>query len=85
MAEAVYLLCALTSLGCAAALLKTYLLRRTHVVLWSCFCFGLLALSNVLLVVDLIVLPRVDLSLSRAAVGAAAIVSLLIGLIWEVE
>ena len=85
MAEAVYLLCALTSLGCAAALLRTYVLRRSRVLLWSSACFIGLAATNVLLFIDLVVFPGTDLSLPRAALGAAAVLALVVGLIWDVE
>jgi hypothetical protein len=86
MAEAVYMLCALTSAGCAAALLRTYSRRRTPVLLWSSICFAGLAANNALLFVDLVVFPMVvDLSMLRAAIAAAATVTLVVGLIWNVE
>jgi uncharacterized protein DUF5985 len=85
VAEAVYLLCALMSLGCAGALLRTYTLRRTRVLLWSSACFIGLAATNVLLFIDLVVFPMVDLSLFRAGLGAAAVLALVVGLIWDVE
>jgi hypothetical protein len=85
MAEAVYLLCMLTSAGCALALLRTYVRRRTRILLWSSLCFGGLAVNNALLVIDLVVLPVVDLSIFRAAIAAASVVVLVIGLVWDVE
>lgn len=85
MAEAVYLLCALTSAGCAAALLRTYLRRRSAILLWSSLCFVGLALNNALLFVDLVALPAVDLSLARSTIGALAVVVLVVGLAWNVE
>ena len=54
MATVVYLLCALTSLGCALLLLAAYRRERARLLLWSCVCFGWLALNNALLVVDLV-------------------------------
>lgn len=85
MAEGVYLLCALTSLGCAVALLRTYLRRGTRVLLWSSLCFVGLAGNNAILFVDLVLLPSVDFSLIRATLGAGAILVLVVGLIWDVE
>jgi hydrogenase/urease accessory protein HupE len=85
MAEAVYLLCSLTSLWCAIALLRAYVRRRTRVLLWSSLCFIGLAMNNAILFVDLVVLPSVDLSLVRASLGAGAILMLVVGLIWDVE
>jgi len=85
VAEGVYLLCALMSAGCAVALLRTYITRRTRLLLWSSLGFIGLAVNNAILFVDLVVLPTVDLSFARAAVGAAATMVLVIGLIWDIE
>jgi hypothetical protein len=85
MAEAVYVLCAVTSLACAGMLLRTYLRRGTRVLLWSSLCFVGLAANNAILFVDLVVLPRVDLSAPRAVCGAAAVLVLVVGLIWDLE
>ena len=83
MPEAVYLLCAGTSLACAILLLRGYLRQRTRLLLWSSVCFVLLALNNVLLFVDLIVVPTVDLSVWRSITPLAGVGVLLFGLIWE--
>lgn len=86
MAEAVYLLCAVTSVLCAALLLRGYLRSRTPLLFWSCLCFGGLAANNVLLFVDLVVMPEYpDLSLPRAIVGVASVAVLLVGLVWEAK
>ncbi len=89
MAEIIYLLCAATSAGCAALLLRQYLRVRTRryggLLLWSSLCFTGLAIANAVLVLDLIVFPAIDLSLLRAAVSAGSIAALVIGLIWELE
>ncbi len=84
MAEAVYLLCAATSVACAALLLRAFLLQRTRLLLWSSLCFALLALNNLLLFIDLIIIPDgIDLSIERSLVALAGIALLLFGLIWE--
>lgn len=84
--EGVYLLCALTSAGCAFALLRMYRRRRTAILLWSSLCFVGLSVNNALLFLDLVVLPtEVDLALIRAAVGAASMLVLIVGLVWHVE
>jgi len=83
IAEAVYLLCALTSLTAATLLLRYYRERRTTLLLWSVFAFAGLALNNALLYVDLVMFAGVDLSLYRAAVGAVAMLALVCGLVWE--
>ena len=83
MAETVYILCAVTSLACAGLLVRGYSRSRSRLLLWSSLCFAGLALNNVLLVVDLSLLPDVDLSLARDLSGLAAVLVLLFGLIWE--
>ena len=83
MAEAVYVLCALTSLACAVLLLKGYWETRTRLLFWSSLCFVGLTLNNALLLIDLIVVPDVDLSVVRGALALASMMLLLFGLIWE--
>jgi hypothetical protein len=85
MAEAVYLLCALTSAGCAALLLRSYLRNRTRLLVWSSLCFVGLALNNAILFVDRVIVPGTDLTLLRNATALAALLLLLFGLIWDSE
>jgi hypothetical protein len=83
MASAVYALCALTSVLCAALLGRAYARTRTRLLLWSTLCFVGLALTNVLMFIDLVLLPDVDLRLFRAATALVALLLLVIGLVWE--
>jgi hypothetical protein len=83
MAEAVYLLCAVTSIVCAALLFRGYRAHRTRLLFWSSLCFMGLALNNVLLFVDLVMVPDVDMRLWRGALALVAMMLLLIGLIME--
>ena len=83
MAAMVYILGALTSLACAVLLLRGYSRGRKRLLLWSGLCFAGLALSNLLIFIDLIVLPGRDLYLWRLATTGVAMALLLYGLIWE--
>lgn len=83
MAEAVYLLCALTSIVCAALLIRSYRTQPTRLVLWSMLCFVGLAINNILMFVDLIIIPDIDLALVRSGTALVAFLLLLIGLLWE--
>lgn len=84
MAPAVYVLCAVTSILCAALLLRAWARGRTRLLLWTSLCFVALALNNLLLVVDMVLLPAaVDLAIWRTSVAALAGCVLLVGLIWE--
>jgi hypothetical protein len=83
MATLVYALCALTSLACAVLLLRGYARNRVRLLLWSGLCFAGLALNNVILLVDMRVVPDIDLSVWRTLPALAGIVILLYGLVWE--
>jgi hypothetical protein len=83
MAETVYFLCALTSMACAVMLLRGFLGTRARLLMWSSLCFAGLALNNVLLFLDLVIVPEMDLSLLRSGVALAAMIVLLFGLVWD--
>ena len=86
MASVVYLLCALTAIVCAWLLMQAYFARgRYRLLLWSGLCFVGLAATNLLLVVDKLMLPAIDLSLARTAVALIAMAVLLYGLVMDAE
>jgi len=86
MAEAVYILCALTSLACAVLLWRAYgRSGGTRFLLWSCVCFAMLAVNNVLLFVDKVILPQTDLTIWRSAAALVGLLLLNFGLIWDAE
>ena len=85
MGPAVYLLGALTSLLCTVLLFRSYSFERKRLLLWSALCFGGLTLSNVLIFVDLVLLPQVNLYPLRLAIAAIAVLLLVYGLIFESE
>jgi hypothetical protein len=83
MAPFVYALCALTSVGCAILLFRHYGVTRGRLLLWSAGCFFCYALTNILLFVDLVLVPNIDLSLIRNGITLVGVVMLLTALIWE--
>ena len=84
MAEIVYILCAVTSAACAFLLIRGYLNSRSRVLLWSSVCFGGLAVTNSLLVVDLVMLPtQIDLAVLRASITLGSMLVLVFGLVWD--
>ena len=83
MPELVYVLCALTSVLCAGLLLRSYRRNRSKLLLWSTLCFVGLAINNILLFVDIVLVPDVDLRLLRTGAAFVAFTTLTIGLIWE--
>jgi hypothetical protein len=85
MAPAVYILGFLTTLACGILLLRGYSRARKRLLLWSGLCFLGLAASNLLVFLDLVMLPNVDLYLWRLSTAAIAMMLLMYGLIWEGE
>lgn len=86
LAPAVYLLCFFTSTICAVMLGRSFHRTRAKLLFWSAVCFGLFAVNNLLLVLDLVVFPSsVDLALPRGLVSLAAVATLLFGFIWDAE
>jgi hypothetical protein len=83
MPELVYILCALTSLFCAILLWRSYRRNRTRLLMWSTLCFVGLVVNNVLLVIDLMIVPHIDLALVRIGTALISLLLLLFGMIWE--
>lgn len=83
MAEAVYVMCALTSALCAWRLAVGYRRSGVRLLFWSCVCFVGLALNNALLFVDMVVVPRTDMALLRTAPAVLGFAALLFGLVWD--
>ena len=78
--QTVYALCALTSLVCMALLMRHYARTKRPLLFWSGLGFLLIALANIILFVDLVLLPRTDLSIMRNLITLAGAVVLLYGL-----
>jgi hypothetical protein len=85
MAEGVYALCALTSIVCVVLLFRGYRASRTRLLFWSSLCFAGLAVNNLLLLLDRVIVPQVDLSLWRGGTALIALIVLLYGLTQEVR
>lgn len=85
MAQTIYVLCTLTSLACAWMLLSSYRRNGVRLLFWSGLCFIGLSINNVLLVLDKLVFPQVDLLPLRLISALVALLLLLFGLIHESE
>jgi hypothetical protein len=81
--KAIFALCALTALACAALLLRGYLRTRFRLLLWSGLCFVGLTANNVLLLLDKLVFTQVDLSTWRLLLGLVSVLLLVGGLVLE--
>ena len=91
MAAIVYILCALTSLACAVMLWRGFAQSRARFLMWSSLCFAALAINNILLFVDKLVLPDVDsfagisFPIWRSVAALIGLALLIYGLIWDAE
>jgi len=52
-------------------------------LLWCGLCFLILFIENVVLFVDLVIVPNVDLLLLRRSLSLVAVLVLLFGLVWD--
>ena len=76
----------MTSIGCALLLLRGFRQSRMRLLFWASVCFACLALNNLMLFVDLVVLPAVELpllSVTRSLVALAGVMVLIYGLVWD--
>jgi hypothetical protein len=85
MTDLVYVLCALASLACAGLLWRAWRASGAPLLFWSTACFAGLVLNNLLLVVDLVLLPALDLAIMRSTIALASLSLLIYGLVWDVE
>jgi hypothetical protein len=81
LAAAVYSLCFLTSSACAYLLARNYMRTRARLLLWSALCFSFLALNNLAVIIDLVIIPDVSFSIARVGLSLIAVSLLLFGLV----
>ncbi len=81
----VYLLCCLTSFAAMLLLLRNYLLNGSPLLLWSAIAFIALAVNNLALFADIVLLPAINLLWLREISNLVAVCVLLYGFIWEVD
>ena len=85
IATVVYCLCFATSAGCGGLLVRSYFRTRATLLLWTAACFVLLAVNSFLVVVDLVLLPNVDLQILRLTTTLVAVATLIYGFVWEID
>lgn len=81
----VYTLCFVTSSACCILLARSYARTRFRLLLWSSLCFLFLGLNNLVVIVDLLLIPEFSFQLPRVLLSLAGVSLLLFGLIWEAE
>jgi len=83
LATLIYALCALTSVTCALLLARGFAHTGARLLLWGALCFIGLGANNVLLFVDLGLVPEIDLAVWRSLPALAGLATLIFGLVWE--
>lgn len=78
-------LAVLGSLACMVLLLRGYGQSGVRLLLWSGLCFVFLSVNNVLLFLDLVVFPELDLRPYRLTASLVGVSFLLYGFIMEAE
>jgi uncharacterized membrane protein YdjX (TVP38/TMEM64 family) len=81
----VYLLSFLTSALCSFLLARSYVRTRTRLLLWSASCFLFLAFNNLVVIVDMLLIPQNNFSVLRVALSLVGVSLLLFGLVWDGE
>jgi hypothetical protein len=81
----VFFLCMIASLACMVLLIRGWRQSRTTLLLWSSLCFVGLALNNLFVFLDLVLLPEIYLFPMRQISSLAAVTVLLYGFIWEAD
>jgi len=80
----IYLLCAASALACGVLVLRGFRRSGVRLLLWCGLFFLSLALENIILFIDLILVPEMDLFLLRTSVALIGVTLLLVGLVWDV-
>ena len=83
MAEAVYVLCFLTSAAVAFLLLRAWARMRRRILLWSGLGFIFLCLNNLMHVIDLVIVPAYDLAMIRHLLALIGAILLVFGMVWD--
>lgn len=83
MAETVFVVCALASMLCAGLLWRSYRRERGALLFWSSVCFIWLAANNVVLFVDRVIAPDIDLAVWRGLTALVGLGAFVYGLVWE--
>jgi hypothetical protein len=79
----VYILCMITSLASSLLLFRALRHNASRLLFWSALCFLGMAINNLMLYVDLMVGPSLDLSLLDDGVSVISSLLLAYGLIWD--
>jgi hypothetical protein len=75
----------LTSFACTILLFRGYRRRRIRLLMWSALCFAGLTINNVVLFLDLVIFPDIDLRSIRLVSALAGMLFLLYAFIGDTD
>lgn len=81
----VYVVCAGTALVCTLLLLRSYRQTGFRLLLWTSICFLMFTINNIVLFIDVVLVPDMDLAWFQSLSALLGGIVLLYGLIWETE
>jgi hypothetical protein len=81
----VFILCAATCLLCAIMLFRGYARTGVRLLFWSGLCFTGLMIDNIMVYIDVELVPEISLVVWRKVPGLLAISLLLYGLVTETK
>lgn len=79
----IYGLCTATATCCAGLLARAFVASRARLLLWGSICFSLLAINNLVLVLDLMLLSSINLFIVRNLSALLAVSAMLYGLVCD--
>jgi hypothetical protein len=79
----VYGLCTVVAACCAGLLVRAFVGSRARLLLWGSVCFALLAINNLALVLDLVILSSINLFIVRNLSALLAVCAMLYGLVCD--
>jgi hypothetical protein len=81
-----FLLAIVTSLACMVLLFRGYMRSGLRILMWSALCFVCLSINNILLYIELVLLPtNMDLRMFRYGSALVGMLFLIYGFIRESE
>lgn len=82
----VFFFCVITSVICMTLLIRGWRRTGTRLLLWSALCFVGLTINNLLVFIDLVLLPdTIDLLPLRHIASLSSVSVLIWGFIWEAD
>jgi hypothetical protein len=78
-----YVLSFVTALACAVLLTRAHRATGTRLLFWSALCFWGLSVTNGLAILDVFIVPTVDLYWTRLVAALTSVGVLVYGMVWE--